>query len=144
MGVEATLNGLAISVTTSIAFTATESKTTEKISGAMTLAGGVPLSQRDAYIIEIVRPAGNTPQALTTNIYNVSTVEAGNSRNGLVATVVTETATDRGAVQRIYPVRGLFLGTAGQVKLGFKFGTNNTSSGAGVTVYARIVRTALA
>ena len=39
MGVEATLNGLAISVTTSIAFTATEAKTTEKTTGAMTLAG---------------------------------------------------------------------------------------------------------
>ena len=139
-----TLDGLAIAVTVSIAWTATETKTTEKLSGALTLVAGVPLSQRDAYVVEVVRPAGNTPQALTTNIYNVSTVETGNSRNSLVAVVVTETASDRGAVQRSYPVRGLFLGTAGQVKLGFKFGTNNTSSGAGVTVYAGIVRTALA
>jgi hypothetical protein len=137
-----TLQGLDIAVTTSIAWTANEDKTTEKQSSALTLVGGVPLSERDAYLIEIVRPAGNTPDGLTTYVYNVSEVEEGNERNSLVTTLVTETASDASAVQKVYAVRGLFLGTANSVKLGMKFGTNQTATA--ITAYARIVRTALA
>jgi hypothetical protein len=135
------MDGLAISVTTSIAFASLEDKTSEKISAAIPWVSGVPLSEKDAYAVEIVRPAGNEPQALTTYLYNVSKIDGVNERNHLVATVVTETASDRGAVARTYPIRGLFLGTESTIKVGMKFSIAHT--GSALTCYARIQRASM-
>ena len=136
------INSLPISATVSIAWTAGETKTSEKKTSSFKLAGGVPLAPRDAYLLEVVRPAGNTPDALTTYIYNVSEVESGNERDGLLASVVTETASGGGVVQRCYPIRGLFLGSSDNIKLGAKFSANQT--GIALTAYYRIIRSTMA
>ena len=136
------IDGLSVSVTATIAWTANETKTTEKKSGALTLAGDVPLSPRDAYVLEVVRPAGNRADALTVYVYNVSKVDGTNSADHLVSTFIAETASDASAVYRNYPVRGLFLGTENQIKIGMKFGVNQTATVK--TCYVRLVRSAMA
>ena len=136
------IDGLSIATTTSLAWTAGETKTTEKKTSAFKMTTGIPLAPNDAYILEVFKPSGNRAGSLTTYIYNVSLIDGVNSQDVLSATIVNETASDASAVARSFPLRGLFYGSEDQIKLGMKFSVNQTASVK--TCYARLVRTAMA
>lgn len=119
--------------TGSIAFTAGDALTTEKLSSAISLTETI-LHPDDIFYLAIDKPTEDTAGNCTINTYNEVTVDGTNSRDVKNSThtveVISGVDTYRG-----FLIQGLFFGD-GTIKLGASFATD---SGA-ITVYYKLYR----
>lgn len=119
-----------------IAFTASEVKTTEKKTSAISLDGAVELNANYRHLLQIERSMSDTAGMVSVKVYNVSKVDGTNARDTLLISTTVSTTTDYKSVEITTP----FLGTEEQIKIGAFFAANITGSNGAGNLYYKIFR----
>ena len=115
----------------SIAWTASETKNTEKKTGAITLRGSLPLGKIQ---VQIERSMSDTAGMVTVNVYNISKIDGTNSRDVFLTNCTVSTTVDYKAKD----IEGAAYGTEATIKLGAVFAANITGSNGAGTLYYNI------
>lgn len=111
----------------SVTHTATDTKTTEIKTSAISLATGTSVLPSNKWLLKVETPINDTSGNALVQVYNVDKINGTNERDVIrdTTTVINDSAT---ISHRDLLIEGLFLGSEKKIKLGISYATDTTSA----------------